>query len=344
MKGGVLVRSLVDRLGAAGYETDVVSVPFKWYPRDEILPHAAAWRLLDLSESAGRPIDLVIATEFPSYFVRHPNKVVWLTRQYRAAYDLCGAEHSDLAHPDQDVGLRGRMDALDHEMLCECRGRYTISADTAERLQRFNGLAAEPLHHPPALADRLRHESYGSYVLSVGRLEPINRVELAIDAMRHADAPLRLVIAGTGTAAETLRERAAEAGVADRIEFLGRVDDETLIELYANALAVVCPPLAEGGYSYVTLEAFLARKPIVTASDSGGPLEFVEHDVSGVICDPNAEAFAAAFNALGDKAHARALGDAGHERARAVTWEAVIETLVDGEAVHAGCSQAGGRA
>jgi hypothetical protein len=32
-----------------------VSVPFKWYPKEEILAHAAAWRLLDLSESNGRP-------------------------------------------------------------------------------------------------------------------------------------------------------------------------------------------------------------------------------------------------------------------------------------------------
>ena len=323
------VRSLTDRLRAAGYETDVVRVPFKWYPTDEILAHAAAWRLLDLSESNGKPVDLVITTKFPSYFARHPNKVVWLIHQHRSAYELCGTEYGDFTHTDPDVGLRERIHALDREMLGECRRRYTNSANTARRLQRFNGVTAEPLYHPPALADRLRHDSYGSYVLSVGRLEPAKRVDLAIDAMRHADEPLRLVIAGDGTAAETLRRTAAEAGVADRVEFLGRVDDETLIDLYANALAVVYPPYDED-YGYVTLEAFLARKPVVTASDAGGPLEFVEHDVSGFICDPDAEAFAAAFNALGDKAHARALGDAGHERARAVTWDGVIEALVDG--------------
>ena len=38
-----LVRGLVDRLRAAGYETDLVSIPFKWYPKEEILAHAAAW-------------------------------------------------------------------------------------------------------------------------------------------------------------------------------------------------------------------------------------------------------------------------------------------------------------
>jgi glycosyltransferase involved in cell wall biosynthesis len=325
----LLVRSLVERLCAAGYETDRVSVPYKWYPKDEILAHAAAWRLLDLSESSGRPVDLVIATKFPTYFVRHPNKVVWLLHQHRAAYELCGTEYSDFAHTDQDVGLRERLHDLDREMLGECRRRYAISANTAARLQRFNGAAAEPLYHPPSLADTLCHKSYGSYILSVGRLDPVKRVELPIKAMRHADEPLRLLIAGDGAHGEVLRRTAADAGVEHRVEFLGRVSDEALVDLYANALAVVYPPYDED-YGYVTLEAFLARKPVVTATDAGGPLEFVQHEVSGLVCEPDAEAFAAAFNALGDRARARALGAAGYERARGITWDGVIETLVSG--------------
>src|SRR5215208_7275058 len=108
VRGGaeLLVQQLVDELRARGVATDRVSVPFKWYPKEEILPHAAAWRLLDLSESNGRQVDLVIGTKFPSYFVRHPNKVAWLIHQYRAAYELCGTEYSDFSHVDEDVGLR----------------------------------------------------------------------------------------------------------------------------------------------------------------------------------------------------------------------------------------------
>ena len=63
----VHVRELVRELTARGYEAELVSVPFKWYPKDEILPHAAAWRLLDLSESNGRPIDLVIVHSLAAY-------------------------------------------------------------------------------------------------------------------------------------------------------------------------------------------------------------------------------------------------------------------------------------
>lgn len=324
-----LVRGLVGRLRAAGYETDLVSIPFKWYPKEEILAHAAAWRLLDLTESDQRPIDVVICTKFPTYFVRHPNKVVWLMHQHRAAYDLCGTDYSNFTHDDLDVGLRERLHALDREMLGECRRRFAISVNTAARLQRFNGLPAEPLYHPPSLADRLRHGSYGSYVLSVGRLNRMKRVDLAIEAMPHVHDSLRLVIAGEGPDEEILRAKAADAGVSDRVEFRGRVSEEELVDLYADARAVVYPPYDED-YGYVTLEAFLARKPVVTTSDSGGPLEFVEHDVSGIVCEPEAQALAAALNTLVDEARARALGEAGRERASSVTWDGVIESLVSG--------------
>ena len=74
VQGGAeyLVRSLVTELRRHGYETELVSLPFKWYPKEELLAHAAAWHLIDLSESSGRSIDLVIASKFPTYFVRHP--------------------------------------------------------------------------------------------------------------------------------------------------------------------------------------------------------------------------------------------------------------------------------
>jgi glycosyltransferase involved in cell wall biosynthesis len=330
VRGGaeIHVRQLVERLRAHGYETDLVSVPFKWYPKDEILAHAAAWRLLDLSESNGTPVDLVIATKFPSYFARHGRKVAWLIHQYRAAYELCGTVFSDFAHVDLDVGLRRQLIDLDTAMLGECRRVFTNARNTAARLEKFNGLRAEPLYHPPRLADRLTAGQAGDYILSVGRLETVKRHDLAIRALAQADGPTRLVVVGEGTQEANLRRLAEDLAVADRVRFEGATSDERLIELYAGALAVIYAPFDED-YGYVTLEAFLARKPVVTARDSGGTLEFVEDGVNGLVCDPEPAAVAAAFSRLdADRARARALGDAGCDRARLVTWDGVIERLV----------------
>jgi glycosyltransferase involved in cell wall biosynthesis len=323
------VRALVDRLRQRGYQVELVSVPFKWYPKEELLAHAAAWRLVDLTESNGEPIDLVIGSKFPSYFVRHPNKVTWLIHQHRAAYDLCGTPYSDFGHVEADVGLRETLLRLDRAMLQECRRIFTNARNTSKRLATFNGLDAEPLYHPPPLAGRLRPGPYGDYVLVVGRLEAIKRADLAVRAMTQVDRPVRLRIAGDGSDRKRLQALAQSLDVSERVEFLGSVSDEALVDLYSGALAVVYTPYDED-YGYVTLEAFLARKPVVTATDAGGPLEFVEDGVNGIVCDPAPAAIAAAVNRLfADRALATALGRAGFERAQSVTWDGVIKKLVE---------------
>jgi glycosyltransferase involved in cell wall biosynthesis len=324
----VHVRQLVRELRDRGFEAELVSLPFKWYPKEEILPHAAAWRLLDLSESNGRPVDLLIASKFPTYFARHPNKVAWLIHQYRAAYELCGTEYSDFAHTELDVGLRANLMRLDARNLAECRRIFANARNTAGRLAKYNGLQAEALYHPPQLAPRLVSGPYGDYVLSVGRIESVKRVDLIIRAMAAVDPGVRLVVAGDGTQRLNAERAAEQAGVADRVSFLGSVGDDHLVGLYAGALAVVYPPFDED-FGYVTLEAFLARKPVVTCADSGGPNEFVVDGVNGFVCAPQPDELAAAVNRLAaDRGQAAALGEAGHAVASLITWDGVIEKLV----------------
>ncbi len=324
----VHVRELVRELRERGHLAELVSVPFKWYPKDEILPHAAAWRLLDLSESNGQPIDLVIASKFPTYFVRHPNKVAWLIHQYRAAYELCGTEYSDFQHIESDVNLRDRLIQLDTEMLGECRAIFANARNTAQRLAKFNGLTAEPLYHPPRLASQLRPGPYGDYVLSVGRIESVKRVDLLVRAMAHVDPPVRLIVAGDGTQRANVERVAESCGVGDRVTFLGAATDPQLLDLYAGALAVLYPPFDED-FGYVTLEAFLARKPVITCTDSGGPTEFVVDGVNGRICDPSADAIADAINQFAQKpALAASMGEAGRTVAARITWDGVVEKLV----------------
>jgi glycosyltransferase involved in cell wall biosynthesis len=214
-------------------------------------------------------------------------------------------------------------------MLGECRAIYTNAKNTAARLAKFNALRAEPLYHPPRLAPRLTSGAYGDYILSVGRIESVKRVDLIAGAMVHVDPGVRLLIAGDGTQRENVERFVHARGVADRVTFLGAVGDDDLVGLYREALAVVYPPFDED-FGYVTLEAFLARKPVITCSDSGGPNEFVVHGENGFVCDPTAEALALAVNRLhSDRGLAARMGDAGHTVASAVTWDGVIEKLVE---------------
>jgi glycosyltransferase involved in cell wall biosynthesis len=322
------VRGLVDELRRRGHRAERVSIPFKWYPKDELLTHAAAWRLVDLCESNGERIDAVIATKFPTYFVRHPHKITWLFHQYRAIYDLCGTPYSEFGHSEADVRLRDRLMALDNEVLGESARLFANARNTAARLARYNGLTAEPLYHPPPLAGLLHPGPLGDYVLSVGRLEANKRVDLIVRALAHTDRAIRLVVVGEGPLRDSLERAALDAGVADRVTWTGALDERALVELYAGALGVVFPPFDED-YGYVTLEAFLARKPLITTIDAGGPLEFVEHGVSGFVTEPAPEAIGAAIAQLGaDRRRAQALGDAGYQRIRPITWDGVVDRLM----------------
>ena len=153
-------------------------------------------------------------------------------------------------------------------------------------------------------------------------------MDLIVRAMLHTAPSLRLIVAGDGTQRENVEREAHAVGVADRVTFLGRVGDDQLIQLYAGALAVIYPPYDED-FGYVTLESFLARKPVVTCTDSGGPNEFVVDGTNGYVCEPAPQALADAIQHLSDdKRRAAALGDAGHEVAARITWEGVIEALV----------------
>ena len=322
------VRNLVRELRRQGYRAKKVSVPFKSYPKEELLAQAALWRLVDLSESNYETIDAVIATKFPTYFVRHPNKVTWLFHQHRSLYDLCGTPFSEFTDTEADVRLRDRLIGMDTEMLAESTRLFSNARNTAARLAKYNGLVAEPLYHPPPLAGALDAGPFGDYALSVGRLERNKRVDLIIDALALTARHVRLVVVGEGSHRPWLEDLAVKLGVADRITFTGDVDDRQLADLYQGAFAVIFPPLDED-YGYVTLEAFLAHKPIVTTNDAGGPLEFVVDGVNGFIAEPAADALAASIARLaGDHALARRLGDAGFERASLITWDGVVERLV----------------
>lgn len=324
----LLVESLRDQLVERGFEVEVVLVPFAWTPRQQILKSALAWRLLDLTQVGGRKIDLVIATRFPSYMVQHPNKVVWLIHQFRQVYELKGTRYSDFTDLPEDREVVEMIRSMDRRCLAETRRLCTISKNTAERVERFLGLQGEALYPPPVLTGRLHAGRSGDYVLSVGRLDEMKRFDLLLRAIAETTSGVRCVVAGSGPQREALEALAHQLGVADRVEFPGRVDDEQLIELYADAMAVYYAPFDED-YGYVTVEAFQCGKPMITTDDSGGVLEFVSDGVNGLVCPASSpRRLGQAIDRLAaDRELAVRLGERGREQVADVHWDTVIDAL-----------------
>jgi glycosyltransferase involved in cell wall biosynthesis len=314
----------------AGYNAEVVALPFKWYPPAEIMRGALAWRMLDLTEANGRAVDLVVGMKFPAYTVAHPRKVLWVMHQYRSAYNLWGTPFDDLSTHPEGPRLRDFVRHCDSRFIPEARKVFANSQTVAERLLRYNRIESEPLYHPPPRADRLRAGEQGDYIFYPSRLEPQKRQELLIEALRHTRTPVRAVLAGSSGERARYEALVKEHGVGSRVELRGFVGEDELVELYSNALGVCYLPFDED-YGYVTLEAMLSSKAVVVARDGGGATEFVEHGVEGFIADPDPRAIAECLDQLfNDRERARHMGERGREKLLAMnlSWRNVVEKII----------------
>jgi glycosyltransferase involved in cell wall biosynthesis len=328
------VQALAGALREAGHEAEVVTLPYKWYPPEELVHQMAMWRSLDLSEITGQPIDAVVALKFPSYLVPHRRKVVWLMQQYQPAYDLWEhPEFGELARHEQGEDIRRTIWRADALALGEADRLFTTSNNVRSRLQRSLGLEADVLYHRSSLSESLLDAEaggYADYVLLPSRLERRKRQGLLIDALAKARTDVRVILVGTGPDEDELRRQARKAGVERRVELLTDVSNDRLVQLYRAALGVAYVPFDED-YGYVTLEGFAARRPVITATDSGGPLEFVRDGETGLVAEPDPGSVAAALDQLSsERGLAERLGDAGREELLAVvpSWPEVVDRLL----------------
>jgi glycosyltransferase involved in cell wall biosynthesis len=201
-----------------------------------------------------------------------------------------------------------------------------LSSTVAHRPGYFSDPDRVPVAHAPTGLQGL-HSGRGRYLFTASRLDAPKRVDLQIRAMAHVQGSAELRIAGTGPEEEALR---ALADGNPRISFCGFLTDAELVDAYAGARAVLFTPAAED-YGYITVEAMLSAKPVITVTDSGGPTELIEPGVSGLITEPDPLALGAAIDQITRNPRlGRRMGRAGARRARAITWEAAVETLLAG--------------
>jgi glycosyltransferase involved in cell wall biosynthesis len=277
-----------------------------------------------------RKVDQVISLRFPGYAVQHPNHVLWLNHRMREYYDLWDEFSSHLSWKGRiKEGMRRALiHRVDKHLFNKMQRRYVISATVQGRLRRFGGIQSEVLYPPPPKR-HYRHDSYGSYLFGVSRLSPLKRFDLVLRALAEPVAGgIRFVIAGEGAEMQRLKDLAGQLGIEDRVTFPGRLSDQEMIDHFARCRAVVFPPFNED-YGFVTVEAFMCGKPVITCTDSGGPAELVRDGENGYVTDPTPEALSVAMLKLTDDRNlAQRLGEAGQAMATQMTWSKAIQQLL----------------
>lgn len=331
LRGGAehLADALAAKLIEYGHRAMVVRIPFSWDNGSQILEHMVACRLMRMPL-----VDRVIALKFPAYYVPHENKYIWLLHQFRQVYDLWGSAFQGLPDTPDTREVRNTILRADTAYLSEAKKIFTNSSVTSGRLKAFNGLGSEVLYPPLLSVDQFECKEYGDFVLALGRVNELKRQLLLVEALQYCKTPVKLVVAGkpeTEAYAQSIAQAIENRGLRNRVEFVARfVDEEEKKDLLSRALAVAYIPFDEDSYGYVTLEAFLSMKPVITCEDSGGILEFVNDRITGRVCKPDPEYIAEAFDSVFEaKAIARALGEAGRALVDKldIRWDRVIEKL-----------------
>jgi glycosyltransferase involved in cell wall biosynthesis len=188
---------------------------------------------------------------------------------------------------------------------------------TQERIRRYYGRESTVVH-PPVETHRFTVGTPGDALLVVSEIVRHKRLEVALEAARQAGVPIQLV--GSGPDREALSAAYPEA------QFLGRVDDEALAELYASARAVLVPAMEEFGITAV--EAQAAGRPVI-AANAGGALETVIDGQTGTLAVlDDVESFRRAIEGIErlDFDPARAVANA--ERFSVAAFQERISTLL----------------
>ena len=331
VEGGhlVIARSLVKAAHDEGHDARLVVTPDFGFGRTWSTYRAN--RRTDVRALDGRAVDQVISLRYPSFAVRHPVHVCWLNHTMREYYDLWSefsARISSRNRVKENI-RKSLIRAADWWLLHHNVTAVVAQSSTIQRRLRNDlGVRAEVLR-PPAPQRRYRCEGYGDYIFAVSRMTPHKRLDLLVRALAEPAARgLKAVIAGDGEGLTSFQALARDLGAQDRITWLGRADEDTVLTHLARCRAVCFPPIAED-YGFVTVEAFSSGKAVVTCADSGGPTELVKDGETGFVCAPTPSSIAAALVRLSeDAALAERLGTRAQATASAMTWSDAVRRLV----------------
>jgi glycosyltransferase involved in cell wall biosynthesis len=325
----VIARSLVAAARESGHDARLVITPDAPFGRIGA-SYLATWRT-DLSRVEDVAIDQVITLRFPSYAVRHHVHVCWLNHTMREYYDLWPRFVASVPRRTipKEIARRTLLHAADGLLLRFNVTKILAQSQTIQRrLAADLGIKAGVLW-PPAPQRAYRCDRYGDFILAVSRLTTLKRIDLLLRALAEPVARgVKAVIVGDGEERDALQRHASDLGIADRVQFLGRVDDDEILAQLARCRAVCFTPLSED-YGFVTVEAFASRKAVITCSDSGGPTELVRDHETGLICEPTPASIAIALARMtDDAAFAERLGTRAGEQAATMTWDDAVKQLV----------------
>jgi len=209
----------------------------------------------------------------------------------------------------------------------------TVSNSVSYELKRYYGVDCEPVVIGNGVDEKTfspaKSESKENYVLYVGRLSYRKGLFDLLECARIlTKSNISFVLVGKGELERKLKEKVKDAGLQDKILFMGQVDREKLIRFYQDAIVITIPSHYESG-PLVLLEAMSCGKPVVSTCVGIAP-EIIKNFENGIIIPPKSpEKMAGAISILfeDDKLRRIVGKNARKTIVEKYTWDFVADKL-----------------
>jgi glycosyltransferase involved in cell wall biosynthesis len=332
VRGGhlIIAKELVNAINEYGHNAELLLTPQNSFGK--VYRAYIATRLIDLSEDGiGDRIDKVISFRYPSYALKHNNHTLWLNHRMREYYDLWEQFNNRLSRKGKikEYIKRKIIFGFDKYFINRVKNIFVQSENIGNRLKKWGNHKNKVLYPPPPKR-KYRVDGYSNTIFTVSRLVNHKRVNLLIKALKHIiNNNINIRVAGDGPELQNLKNLASRLNLENRVQFLGRISEETLIEEYAKCGAVYYAPYNED-YGFVTVESFSSYKPVISTDDSGGVKEIIEKSGGGIISEPIPEKIAKNIDKIFEKrATLLELGDKGNRWVSQLKWENTVKTLLE---------------
>jgi glycosyltransferase involved in cell wall biosynthesis len=311
--------------------------------------------------------DMVITGKYPGWMVEHPNHHVYMLHCLRGFYDcyhLMGLPDEVITDESQILNILNKLKRDNttieevFDLLFKIKNDRSISQDefcfpgalikklvhffdrkamkkvshfsaisetVASRKEYFPSGCKVNVVYPPSVLTQFKNAS-SEYFFTVSRLDSAKRIEMLVKAYMKANTLIPLKIAGTGPLSEKIADLIKNDS---RIELVGFVSDDELIEYYSHAYAVLFVPYDED-YGLVTIEAMMCEKPVLSFFDSGGVVEFVEHQVTGLVCEPSEDELSVNIDYIANNpALCKSMGKSARKKVQNITWGNTVGALLN---------------
>lgn len=332
IKGGaeILVDDLYNQLTERGHSVTLFRIP--WTNNYNNLPLLT--QTVKLLNFDG--YDIVIAFKFPVYCVIHRKKVLWMFHQFRQIYELFGLEYGITDNLEGNA-IKYCIEKIDCNDIKNAKTVFTNAAEVTNRLKKYNGIESTILNPPLQDYEKYNCKEYGDYIYYPSRITGFKRQLLAVQAMKYVKSKVRLQISGKcdqpGYFEEIQKEIKKHNLTNVKIENRW-ISDEEKRTIMSSSLAVLYIPYKEDSCGFVTMEGFYSKKPVISCTDSGGTVEFIDEGKTGFFVEPDPKQLAVVMDKLYfDKEMTKQMGKAAYEEIikRDITWDKTIRRLLECE-------------